>query len=49
MNEQELKDLQKIADTVKVLALSMISNANSGHSGIVLSAADILCTLFLNP
>ena len=48
MTEQELKNLQKIADTVKVLALSMISNANSGHSGIVLSAADILCTLFQN-
>lgn len=48
MNEQELKNLQKIADTTKVLALEMISNANSGHSGIVLSAADILCTLFQN-
>ena len=48
MTEQELKNLQKIADTVKVLALSMITNANSGHSGIVLSAADILCTLFQN-
>lgn len=48
MTEQELKNLKKIADTVKVLALSMINNANSGHSGIVLSAADILCTLFQN-
>ena len=48
MTEQELKNLKTIANTVKVLALSMISNANSGHSGIVLSAADILCTLFQN-
>ena len=48
MTQQELKNLTKIANTVKVLALSMITNANSGHSGIVLSAADILCTLFQN-
>ncbi len=37
---------KKIIDNIKILGINMIRNANSGHSGIVLSAAPILYTLY---
>lgn len=37
---------QKISNELKILALEAISNAGSGHSGSVLSAGDILYTLY---
>lgn len=41
------KDIQCVNE-IKVLALDMISMANSGHPGIVLSAAPIVYTLYAN-
>lgn len=37
---------KKIIDNIKMLGINMIKSANSGHSGIVLSAAPILYTLY---
>lgn len=37
---------QKISNELKILALEMINNAGSGHSGSVLSAGDVLYTLY---
>lgn len=37
---------KKIVDTIRCLALDMINEAGSGHSGIVLDAAPILYTLY---
>lgn len=37
---------QKISNELKILALEAINNAGSGHSGSVLSAGDILYTLY---
>ena len=37
---------EKICDELKILALEMINNAGSGHSGSVLSSAEILFTLY---
>jgi transketolase len=37
---------KKIIDNIKALAIDMISNAESGHPGIVLGAAPILYTLY---
>ncbi len=37
---------EKISNELKVLALEAINNAGSGHSGSVLSAGDILYTLY---
>ena len=37
---------QKISNELKILALEEINNAGSGHSGSVLSAGDILYTLY---
>lgn len=36
----------KIVDNIRALGIDMISNANSGHPGIVLGAAPILYTLY---
>ena len=38
----------KAINEIKILALDMISNANSGHPGVVLSSAPILYTLYAN-
>ena len=38
----------KSVNEIKILALDMINNAGSGHSGIVLSAAPILYSLYVN-
>ena len=37
---------KKIIDNIKMLGINMIQSANSGHPGIVLSAAPILYTLY---
>lgn len=41
-------DEKKMINELKLLSLDMINNANSGHSGICLSAAYIIYTLFAN-
>lgn len=41
------KDIQCVNE-IKVLALDMINMANSGHPGVVLSAAPIMYTLYAN-
>jgi len=38
---------EKIVNNIRVLASDVVSNAKSGHTGIVLSAAPIIYTLFL--
>ena len=38
----------KIIDQLRCLGIDMISEANSGHPGIVLGAAPILYTLYAN-
>ena len=37
---------KKVVDELKVLALEMINNAGSGHSGSVLSCTDALFVLY---
>ncbi|MBR4999052.1 MAG: transketolase, partial [Clostridia bacterium] len=37
---------KQISNELKVLALEMINNAGSGHSGSVLSCVDALYTLY---
>ncbi len=44
MNEEQ----RNIINTIKLLGIDMISNAKSGHPGIVLGAAPIMYTLFAN-
>lgn len=45
-DKEEVKDEKKIVDSIRCLALDMINEANSGHSGIALGAAPILYTLY---
>lgn len=40
------KDLKDMSDAVRALALYALRNACSGHAGIVLSAADVITTVF---
>ena len=42
------KELPVMADAVRVLALDMIQNANSGHPGVALGFADVITTLYAN-
>lgn len=41
-------DISKIVDNIRALGIDMISEANSGHPGIVLGAAPIITTLYAN-
>lgn len=44
----EIKDLHKLAQTVRYTALELAHNANESHSGGALSMADVLVTLYAN-
>lgn len=46
--ENEEKDIFKVIDNIRALGIDMISEAKSGHSGIVLGAAPIIATLYTN-
>lgn len=47
-NIEEYDDIWKIVDNIRALGIDMISEANSGHPGIVLGAAPIITTLYAN-
>lgn len=47
-NEEVYDDIKKIVDNVRALGIDMISEAKSGHPGIVLGAAPIITTLYAN-
>ena len=42
MNAKEREQMKKAVDTLRVLSTEIITNANSGHSGIALGAAPLL-------
>ncbi len=47
-NTEVYDDISKIVDNIRALGIDMISEANSGHPGIVLGAAPIITTLYAN-
>ena len=46
--KEEPNDIKKIVDNIRALGIDMISEAKSGHPGIVLGAAPIISTLYAN-
>ena len=44
---KDIKEIQRIANHIRVVALTMAHNVNESHSGGALSMADILAVLFL--
>lgn len=48
LKENKMKIQEKVINNLRVLSCETISNAGSGHSGIALSAAPILYSLYAN-
>ena len=46
MQQARIKELQKIANNIRMGALECVYSANSGHPGGSLSAADIVTALY---
>ena len=46
--EEPNNELKKIVDNIRALGIDMITEAKSGHPGIVLGAAPIISTLYAN-
>ena len=47
-NIEDISFINKIANNIRGLGLDMIDNANSGHPGLVLGAANIITNIYAN-
>ena len=45
---EDVSAINRIANNIRGLGIDMINNANSGHPGIVLGAANIITNIYAN-